>query len=248
MPEQVITPASKGVSQTAGKWVLQVDTAYDPNAATPATPVWTTVFAVNSFSMNLTYTEQPDDDFDSNGWDSSVITGQGWNVAYGVRRKRFQAVYDVGQEFLRRAAFLAKKVHIRFFDRKHGAEAFEGYASSKWEPQGGGRTDLETVNGTLTGDGQLLEIANPHNAVPTISAALPSAATAGSTLTITGTGFWGLTGASAVTIGGTNATSYIVDSETQIRAVMPAGSAGSAAIIVTNPVGASASFAYTRGA
>lgn len=247
MPEQVIAPASKGASQTAGKWVLQVDTAYDANASVAATPVWVTVFGVNSFTPNLTYTEQPDDDFDSNGWDSSVITGQGWNVAYGVRRKKYQAVYDVGQEFLRRAAFLAKKVHIRWFDRKHGAEAYEGYASSKWEPQGGGRTDLETVNGTLTGDGQLLEIANPHNAIPTITGASPSTtAAAGATVTITGTGFWGLSGTSAVKFGSADATSYIVDSESQIRAVMPAGTSGPANITVTNPIGVSTAFTYAR--
>jgi len=84
--------------------------------------------------------------------------------------------------------------------------------------------------------------------VPTITAATPSAAAAGATVTITGTGFTSVTGAASVKFGATNATSYSVVSDTSITAVMPAGSAGSAAIVVTNAVGASAAFAYTRGA
>lgn len=246
MSAPIIAPASKGASQTAGKWVFQIDTAYDPNASVAATPVWVGIFGVNSFTPNLTYTEQPDDDFDSDGWDSSQTTGRGWNIASGLRRKRYAGAYDTGQEFLRRAAEQAKQVHVRWFDRTHGPEAYEGYGSPKWEPQGGGRADLETVNATVTGNGKRVEIANPLNsAVPTITSALPSAAAAGSTVTIVGTGFWSV---SSVKFGATEATSFIVDSETQIRAVMPAGSAGSANITVTNPAGVSTAFTYTRGA
>lgn len=96
--------------------------------------------------------------------------------------------------------------------------------------------------------GWLNRVVGPGSA-PTITAATPSAAAEDASLVITGTGFSGVTGPAGVTIGGVNAKSYTVDSATQITAVVPAGSAGSAPITVTHPVtGASTAFAYTRGA
>lgn len=56
---------------------------------------------------------------------------------------------------------------------------------------------------------------------------------------ITGTGFTTATGAAGVKFGATNATSYVVNSDTQITAVAPAHSAGSVQVLVTTPGGAS---------
>lgn len=84
--------------------------------------------------------------------------------------------------------------------------------------------------------------------LPVVTAATPSAASVGTTITIKGTDFNGVTGATGVKVGGVNMTSYVVNSSTKITAVMPAGSAGSAPIIVTSPTGASNALAYTRGA
>lgn len=81
------------------------------------------------------------------------------------------------------------------------------------------------------------------NGVPTITAATPSAAAATESVTITGTL---LTGATQVKFGASNATSFTVDSATQITAVVPAGSAGSAQITVITPNG-TVTFPYTRG-
>ena len=65
-------------------------------------------------------------------------------------------------------------------------------------------------------------------------------ATGGNSVVITGTGFGGLSGASAVTFGTHNATSYVVDSLTQITAVAPAGVAGTTVDVrVTNTGGTS---------
>lgn len=78
---------------------------------------------------------------------------------------------------------------------------------------------------------------------PTITAANPSGQAAGQVVTLTGTGFYGATG---VTFGGVAAPLFTVDSSTQIKVVVPPGSAGSAPIIVTGPAGSSTARAYTR--
>ena len=77
--------------------------------------------------------------------------------------------------------------------------------------------------------------------VPTITSLSPtSGSTSGGTsVVINGTGFVGVAGASAVKFGGTNATSYIVNSSSKITAVAPAG-AGLVSVQVTAVGGTSA--------
>jgi hypothetical protein len=80
--------------------------------------------------------------------------------------------------------------------------------------------------------------------VPAPVSATPSGAAAGAQVTILGSRF---TGSSAVKFGAVSAVFTVVNDST-IVATMPAGSAGSAAVTVTNGSGVSASLAYTRGA
>ncbi|MEU3281312.1 IPT/TIG domain-containing protein [Streptomyces antibioticus] len=79
---------------------------------------------------------------------------------------------------------------------------------------------------------------------PTVSTVSPSQGptSGGNTVTITGVG---LTGATAVRFGTTPAASYTVNSSTQITAVAPARSAGSAPVTVVSPTGTSNPVAYT---
>ncbi|MFI5877353.1 IPT/TIG domain-containing protein [Streptomyces sp. NPDC051445] len=79
---------------------------------------------------------------------------------------------------------------------------------------------------------------------PTVSTVSPSQGptTGGITVTITGAS---LTGATAVRFGSTPAASYTVNSSTQITAVAPAHSAGSAPVTVVSPAGTSNSAAFT---
>lgn len=89
-------------------------------------------------------------------------------------------------------------------------------------------------------DGQILTAG-----VPTLASVngSPNPAAEGDLVTIKGTRF---TGATAVTFDGTPAEDYtVVDSET-IVAVLPAGVAGDADVVVTNAVGASTAYSYTR--
>lgn len=67
---------------------------------------------------------------------------------------------------------------------------------------------------------------------PTITGFLPTSATAGTAVVITGTNF---NNASIVSFGGTNAASFVVNSPTQITAVVGAGASGN--VTVTTPGG-----------
>lgn len=82
---------------------------------------------------------------------------------------------------------------------------------------------------------------------PTVTAATPNfgSINGGATITLTGTDFTGTTG---VTIGGVAATNVTIVSATSITLTAPAGSAGTASIVVTNGSGSNAGntlFFYT---
>ena len=82
-------------------------------------------------------------------------------------------------------------------------------------------------------------------AAPTVASISPTSGpiAGGTSVTLTGTGFTGTTGAGGVRFGGTNATSYTVNSDTQITAVSPAHAAGVVDVTVTAPGGTSATSA-----
>jgi IPT/TIG domain len=69
--------------------------------------------------------------------------------------------------------------------------------------------------------------------VPTITSFTPTTGAVGTSVVITGTG---LLGATSVTFGGTAATTFTVDSDTQITATVPAG-ATTGPIVITTPGG-----------
>jgi hypothetical protein len=77
--------------------------------------------------------------------------------------------------------------------------------------------------------------------VPEITSLTPASAptAGGSTVVITGSGFLSMSGAAAVKFGGTNATSYTVNSPTQITAVAPAHTTGKVDVAVTAAGGTS---------
>ena len=95
--------------------------------------------------------------------------------------------------------------------------------------------------------------ANPTLTVsPSITVLSPTSGvnTGGTTVTITGVGFLGTTGAAGVRFGATNAASYTVPSDTEINAVSPAGATGVVNVSVTNNSQTSANttaddFSYT---
>ncbi|MBF5002602.1 IPT/TIG domain-containing protein, partial [Nocardia sp. BSTN01] len=97
---------------------------------------------------------------------------------------------------------------------------------------------VTTVGGTSNA------VSYTYVAVPTLTTVAPNAGpvTGGTTVVLTGTN---LTGATAVSFGGTPASSFSVDSATQITAVAPAGSAGTVSVTVTTVGGTSNAVSYT---
>ena len=84
-----------------------------------------------------------------------------------------------------------------------------------------------------------------QTAKPIIVGVGPASAKATELVTITGHFF---NDATSVKFGATNATNFAVVADNRIIATVPAGSAGSVNITITNPIGVSDNFAYTRGA
>lgn len=87
------------------------------------------------------------------------------------------------------------------------------------------------TGGTATKTSAYTYVSSP----PTITSSSPSSGVlaGGTTVVITGTNFFGLAGASAVKFGTKNASSYVVNSPTQITAVTPSGVSGTVNLLIT---------------
>ncbi len=159
------TKAPLGAVTLNRKWYLDVDTS------ATSTPSWVGVFGISEFQPALAQTTQDDSDFDSDGYGSDTITQQKWSVTGKVKRKASADApdeYDPGQEALRLAGQEvgpANRVHVRFYEMNGDdgpkVEAYEGYASVSWNPNGGDQTALSTVAIVLNGQGKRLAIAHP---------------------------------------------------------------------------------------
>ena len=101
-----------------------------------------------------------------------------------------------------------------------------------------GNVSITTPAGTISLTGFIFTVPS----TPSISSFTPSRATAGVTVVITGTN---LTGATAVSFGGTPATSFTVDSPTSIKAIVGSGASGP--ISVTTPKGTTSLLGFMYG-
>lgn len=81
---------------------------------------------------------------------------------------------------------------------------------------------------------------------PQISSLSQASGVAGSLIAINGSGFATASGPAAVKFGTENAASYIVNSDRQISATVPAGTAGSKPVTVTTTAGTSNAQPFTR--
>lgn len=228
---------STGVPTTNSRWRVDVDLDTANYAGN-----WAQLRGMSQFTPAVSDTIQDATDYDTDGWGSDARTQRKHNGNGTVMRKQYAGSFDPAQEALRKAADDNLLLHVRWYERIVGGEAYEGYALVQWDPQGGDAPGLGTVNFTLLGQGPRVPITNPFAtaALPTVNALSPKTgpAAGGTNVVITGSGFTGLTGATAVQFGTTNATEYVVVSDSKIVAKAPAGT-GTKQVKVTNTNGAS---------
>ncbi|MEU4345260.1 IPT/TIG domain-containing protein, partial [Nocardia sp. NPDC023852] len=105
-------------------------------------------------------------------------------------------------------------------------------------------TGTVAVTATTTG-GTSNGVSYSYVLVPTLDSVVPNSGPVegGNTVVLTGAN---LTGVTSVTLGATPATSFTVDSDTQISAVVPAGT-GTLPVTVVSPTGTSNAVLYTYG-
>jgi hypothetical protein len=237
----------------------------DVNLGTYDTPVWQPVRRISGFAPAPTPKTQDSQTYDDLGSDNSDVTGWSWVNSFNVQVNRHltTGLYLPEVEYLlartRPSATGETAIaDVRWYHKPEvGApnpnDAFRGLctvAPARQNTGPGG--EIESLGITLTGKGPSDPITNPWtgwstSAVPTISTVTPAARGTGQQVTLTGTGFTGVT---AVSIGGTPlaATAYSVISSTTIVVTLPSASAGSINFTVTNAAGVSAAKAYTRAA
>lgn len=214
---------------------------------------WLKLAGLNDLSDQITPNKVDSTNYDTDGWSGSEVTLQSWALTAKFNRQATAGVSDAASDLLRqrRGQFGdSARVYVRWYSTVQTNESgWQGRAIVELNKSKTGVADLNEFTATLTGDGTLSSISNPYtpSSIPSILSALPSGVATGGQVEIRGTGFTGTVATSGVKFGGTNATSWIVVSDQEIVAVMPTGTAGSAPVVVTNAVGASASFAYTRG-
>jgi hypothetical protein len=214
---------------------------------------WFPLLGKNDVQPTINPTKQDATTYESNGWGSMEITLQTWSIVVKLFRISTGGVLNAAQQLLvaRIGQFGSNaRIYVRWYDSTGRVDqSWSGLAIVEMANSKTGVADLDEDTFTFTGDGILTPIANPYVAasIPLLSAASPNAQSVGKIITLSGSSF---TGTTAITIGGVSvaAGAFTVQSDSLITFVVPAGTAGSAPIIVTNGTGASASFPYTRGA
>jgi len=215
---------------------------------------WTQLKGVTDANFPITPTKQDATTYDTAGWKDTDVTLNEFSGTVKVNRQSNAGVQDPGHLLL--TACVGKfapnnYLYVRWYDKDGKPEpSFYGLAIVEQSQSKTGVGDLDEDQFMFTGKGAATPIANPYAsaAVPTILAATPSGASVGQMVTISGQGFIGTVATTGVKFNSVNATSWVVLSDNTIVAIMPAGSAGTGNIVVTNAAGASASFPYTRGA
>jgi hypothetical protein len=236
-------------STLARKWTLEVNTNGTP--ANFAAPTWTTVKGLSDFTPDNLKPELKDDNvYEDSGWGGQTKTMLAWQVKAKIMRRTVPTdvtSYDAGQEKLRALARVFGPSGVgdfRWYDRDGGAEAFRGWANVTWTNDGGSTDDLETVSITLDGKGPNTIITNPNavaGSAPIVTSIAPAtvaaASTAGFLVIVKGDYF---TGTVSAVIGATAITQFNVIDRFTLAVSLPAKTAGTYDIRVTNAVGQSA--------
>jgi hypothetical protein len=213
---------------------------------------WVNVKGIDDFNAPENPTIQGADTYDTNGFNSFEKTMTGWGPTIKFLRPINAGVYDAGQELIRACRFqfgTAARIYVRWFDKNGSTDAYSGLALVSWTPSKTGTADVEEVTVAFQGDGILTQITNPYQTtlLPVILSITPTGKGAGGAVLITGANFTGLVATTGVKFAAVNATTFDLQNDQVITAVLPAGSAGLITVLVTTSVGAStATNNYTR--
>ncbi|MFD4918882.1 phage tail tube protein [Streptomyces virginiae] len=155
------TPPAETVTALARRYRLELDMG-----TTPGTPIWTLVPGVTEFTPKVEPTQQEVTTYDAEGWSEQAVTMLAWSIETTIAHRAHPVTgkFNAAQEALRKASrsFGAKSyVTVRYYDRNGADDAQQGLALVKWEPDGGGPDEVDTIKVTLTGSGPLAEITNP---------------------------------------------------------------------------------------
>lgn len=216
---------------------------------------WLPFKGIQDLAPNENPTIQSTTDFDNGGFETAEKTVTSGTLTAKIRHIINAGVADPGQELARIAGQFqfadAVRLYVRWYDRNNGPEAWQCRAIVSWTPSKTGAPDVEEITVVFRADGIVAPITNPAGttALPVITSVTssPAAETTGGTIDIVGANFTSPVATTGVKVGGVNATSWDLISDSLIVAVVPAGSAGSAPILVTTSAGASNAFPYTRG-
>lgn len=159
-----VTDTPRGSTTSATKFKVDVDLSDEQDGSD-----WSPLRGRTSLVPSAAATKQDDTDFDDvddlgMSWQSQTVTQLAWTITGTVGRKKYAGDYDAAQEALRLAAEKGGDpaiVHVRWYDRTGGPESYEGFAIVEWTPKGGGTTDLDMVDFTLTGKGPRTTVPNP---------------------------------------------------------------------------------------
>lgn len=241
-----MTSPVQTVTALARRWACEID--MNPSGAAD----WQPLVGIEEFKVTADQRRENDEAYEDTGAARQAITGSSWRVdAKIIHRAGVDGVtFNTVQEYLRTQALaanaMAGEVHVRYYDRSGTGEAWDGRALVDWNPDGGNGGARDTVGVVLSGQGARAAITNPNSSpLPVVAALSPTGGgVAGGTLvTIKGRKF---TGATAVTFGGTAATSFTLLDDTRIVAVAPAKTASTIDVVVTTPGGTSAASAASK--
>lgn len=203
---------------------------------------WVHPLGLDNLNDQLNPNIENANEYDSDGWSSKEITLYDWSLVTGMHRKKDAGVEDPGQKLIRdcRGEFGdAARLYVRWYRTDGIDEAWQGRAIVHVENRDTAVENIAAWTVTFEGDGVANKIAVPaSSSVPVVSSVSPaSGSTAGGEL-VTITGQY-LLGATAVTFDGVAAEDFNVVSDAKIAAIVPAGTAGTADVVVTTAAGAS---------
>lgn len=236
----------------------------DVNTGTYSAPVWQPVRRISGFQPSPTPNTQDAQTYDDLGAANSDVTGWSFSLAFNVQVNRSTTT---GLYLTEIEAILARTkpnakgesavLDVRWYHKPESGEpnpndAGRGFTTVSYSRQNTGPNgEIEVLSVSLTGKGPYEEIANPFAgwgaAAPTITSISPTGKSIGDMVTITGTGFNGVTVVkfAAITL---DVDTYTIVGASTIVATIPPAASGVMAVTITNATGISAAVNYTVAA